>query len=91
MPIIRPITDLRNHAKELLELCEHENQPVLITKNGHGELVVMSQAYYEQIEARLELYEKLAVAEAQEGAGARGIPHRTVIAKLRRRIRGKAR
>ncbi len=62
-----------------------------IIKNGHGELVVMSQACYEQIEARVELYERLAMAAAEEAAGARRMPHRTVIPKLPRRIRGKAR
>ena len=91
MPIIRPITDLRNHSNEIIELCESENQPVFITRNGTGQMVVMSHSHYEQLQARLELYDKLAVAEAEEAAGARGIPHRTVIARIRRRIRGKAR
>lgn len=89
MPIIRPITDLRNRANEILELCERENQPVFITRNGRGELVVMSQGHYEQLQARLELYEKLAAAEAQAAAGRKGIPHARVLANLRRRIRAK--
>lgn len=91
MPIIRPISDLRNRAKEIFEFCERENQPVFITKNGHGELVVMSQEHYDQLEARLELYEKLAAAEAEEAAGVKGIPHHTVVAKLRDRAREKTR
>ncbi len=91
MPIIRAISDLRNRSKQISELCGRENQPVFITKNGHGELVLMSQRYYEQLEARLELYEKLAAAEAEEAAGARGIPHHTVVTKLRERAREKTR
>jgi prevent-host-death family protein len=91
MPIIRPITELRNRANEISKVCKQENQPVFITKNGHGELVVMSQGHYEQLQARLDLYDKLAAAEAEEAAGSRLIPSPTVFARLRRRIREKAR
>lgn len=91
MPLIRPISDLRNRAHEISELCHEENQPVFITRNGMGELVVMSQEHFEQMQARLELYEKLAVAEAEEFAGARSVPHRAVISTLRRRLRGRSR
>ena len=91
MPLIRPISDLRNRAKEIFDLRARENQPVFITKNGHGELVVMSQQHYDQLEARLELHEKLAAAEAEEAAGVKGIPHRIMVAKLRDPAREKTR
>ena len=41
MPIIKPITDLRN-TNEISEICHKQQQPVFITKNGYGDLVVMS-------------------------------------------------
>ena len=41
MPVIKPITDLRN-TNEISELCHKQQQPVFITKNGYGDLVVMS-------------------------------------------------
>lgn len=91
MPIIRPISDLRNRAHEISELCQHENQPVFITRNGLGELVVMSQEHFEQMQARLELYEKLSAAEAEELAGARQSTHRAVISTLRRRLSARSR
>ncbi len=91
MPIIKPISDLRNHANEISDLCKRENEPIFITKNGEGELVVMSHEHYEQLQARLGLYDKLAVAEAEETSGIRGIPLRTAVASLRRHIRGKTR
>jgi prevent-host-death family protein len=50
MPVIRPISDLRNRANEISDLCHKEDQPVFITKNGKGDLVVMSQVYYERLE-----------------------------------------
>jgi prevent-host-death family protein len=68
MPMIRPIKDLRN-TNEISELCHHTDEPIFITKNGYGDLVVMSIETYEKTLAKLELYEKLAVAESQVKAG----------------------
>lgn len=50
MPQIRPITDLRN-TTEISELCHAKNEPVFITKNGYGDLVVMSMETYEMLTA----------------------------------------
>jgi len=65
MPKILPISDLRNNFNAISETCHKEAEPVYITKNGKGDLVVMSLAYFEQIQAKLDLYEKLAVAESE--------------------------
>lgn len=56
MPVIRPISDLRNRALEISELCHTEEQPVFITRNGKGDMVVMSQAHYERLQSLIELY-----------------------------------
>ena len=48
MPVIKPITDLRN-TNEISELCHKQQQPVFITKNGYGDLVVMSIETYEEL------------------------------------------
>jgi prevent-host-death family protein len=48
MPQIRPITDLRN-TTEISELCHRKKEPVFITKNGYGDLVVMSIETYEEM------------------------------------------
>lgn len=50
MPQIRPITDLRN-TTEISELCHAKNEPIFITKNGYGDLVVMSMETYEALTA----------------------------------------
>lgn len=50
MPQIRPITDLRN-TTEISELCHAKNEPVFITKNGYGDLVIMSMEAYEALTA----------------------------------------
>ncbi len=51
MPLIRNISDLRNRATEISELCHEEDQPVFITRNGRGDMVVMSQAHYERLQS----------------------------------------
>jgi PHD/YefM family antitoxin component YafN of YafNO toxin-antitoxin module len=48
MPKIKPITELRN-TTEISELCHSDLEPVFITKNGYGDLVVMSMKAYEQL------------------------------------------
>lgn len=48
MPQIRPITDLRN-TTEISELCHAKREPLFITKNGYGDLVVMSIEAYEEL------------------------------------------
>ncbi len=48
MPQIRPITDLRN-TTEISEICHAKKEPIFITKNGYGDLVVMSIETYEEL------------------------------------------
>ncbi len=65
MPNIRPISDLRNNSNEISEFCRNTREPVFITKNGVGDMVVMNIEDYEKQQAQLELYAKLAEAEAE--------------------------
>ena len=48
MPQIRPITDLRN-TTEISDICHAKREPVFITKNGYGDLVIMSMEAYEDL------------------------------------------
>jgi len=48
MPEIRPITDLRN-TNEISEICNAKKEPIFITKNGYGDLVIMSISTYESM------------------------------------------
>lgn len=62
MAEIRPLDDLKNIEK-ISELCHQSDEPIYITKDGYGDLVVMSKNSYEKKLARLELYEKIAKGE----------------------------
>ncbi len=87
MPLIRPISDLRNKATEISELCHKVDQPVFITRNGKGDLVVMSQAHYERLHNLIELYGKLGEAEFLDACGEQGITHSELMKKLKARIK----
>ena len=87
MTLIRSISDLRNHAMEISELCHAEDQPVFITRNGKGDMVVMNQAHYERIQSLIELYQKLGEAEILDASGERGISHKVLMKQLKDRIR----
>ncbi len=63
--MIKPSTCLRNEYNDIAEFCKKENQPVFLTKNGEGDLVVMSMEAYSYREEMLDLREKLLEAEAQ--------------------------
>ena len=84
MLTIRPISDLRNKTPEISRLCHESGDPVFITKNGEGDLVVMSLAAYERDQARLELYRLLDEAEADVQGGDKGISVKAMRKRLRR-------
>jgi len=87
MPIIKSISDLRNKANEISELAHKLNEPIFITKNGEGDMVVMSMAQYGQLQLKLELFSKLAVAQAQKASGDQGRTLNQVMKDLRKRLR----
>jgi len=59
MPSIRPSSDLRNNYNEISQFCHKYNEPVYITKNGQGDLAVMSIEAYEKLVGKFELYKLL--------------------------------
>jgi len=59
MPKIRPSSDLRNKYNEISEFCHKFSEPVYITKNGTGDLAVMSIEVYERLVGKFELYKLL--------------------------------
>ena len=68
MPRIIPIRDLRDTGR-MSEMCSESREPIFITKNGYGDMVIMSMAVYEERLARLETREKIMAGKAQADNG----------------------
>ena len=81
MPQIIPIKDLRDTNK-ISELCNSANEPIFVTKNGYGDMVVMSMAAYEEKLAKLEMYSKIIEGKLQADSGEL-IDGATVMKRLR--------
>ena len=62
MPRIIPIRDLKDTAT-ISQMCQESNDPIYVTKNGYGDMVIMSMQAYEEKLFLLDVYEKLAEAE----------------------------
>jgi PHD/YefM family antitoxin component YafN of YafNO toxin-antitoxin module len=65
---IKPITELRD-TSAISELCHKTDEPIFITKNGYGDMVLMSHEVFERMFALAELHRKLAAAEEDVAAG----------------------
>jgi len=59
MPRIQSSTDLRNNYNEISRFCHDSREPVFITKNGQGDLAVMSMETFETLNGKLDLYRLL--------------------------------
>ena len=81
--LIKPSAAIRQNYTEIANLCKETGEPVFLTKNGEGDLVVMDIAVYDQREKQLELREKLVEIEELRKAGIPDIPTRTASANLR--------
>jgi len=86
MPIIKPISDLRNKSNRISELAHKSNEPIFITKNGEGDLVVMSMSHYSNLKLKIDLLAKLSVAQNQKAGGDKGSTLKQVMSNIRKSI-----
>ena len=87
MPQIRPITDLRN-TSEISDACHARREPVFITKNGYGDLVVMSIETYEEMLECIATDKAIADAEQEIAAGGQLLDAKEALGALRRKYFG---
>jgi len=65
MPRIRPVSDLRNNFADISRMVHETSEPVFLTKNGHGDMVVMSIEAYERKQFESEIFFKLKEAQLE--------------------------
>ena len=63
--LIRPVSDLRNNFADISKTVHETQQPVFLTKNGFGDMVVLSMEAYENLQFESEIYFKLQAAEKE--------------------------
>ena len=68
MPQIIPIKDLKN-TSEISEMCHKAEEPIYITKNGYGDMVIMSMEIYENTMRKIAMYHDIEVSEQQVANG----------------------
>ena len=84
MPQIRPITDLRK-TNEISDLCHAKKEPIFITKNGYGDLVVMSIETFDSMLEDRELDAAIAEAEAECTSENQLLDAREALLKLKKK------
>lgn len=84
---IRPSAAIRQNYNEISELCKKTGEPVYLTKNGEGDLVVMDIESFERREKMLKLREELFQVEADRMAGKKGYSIEEVADMMRNAIR----
>ena len=89
MPHIRPISDLRNNFADISRVVHETAEPVFLTKNGYGVMVVMSMEAYERYQFESEVYFKLKEAELEAKTTDRRYPYKEVFDELRAKLSGR--
>ena len=75
--------DLRN-TNEIMDMCKESNDPVFVTKNGYGELVIMSMAAYESLTHSTEINKAISQYEADIANHVHGKDARTLFSELKK-------
>ena len=80
---IRPVSDLRNNFAEISKIVHETSQPVFLTKNGFGDMVVHSIEAYENLQFESEVYFKLQEAEKEAKLTDKRFSSKEVLAELK--------
>ena len=86
MSEIRPVSDLRNHFAEISRTVHETREPVILTKNGYGDMVVVSYEEYQRIQRELSVVAQLREAEWEARSTKTRITHGEVMDSLRDRV-----
>lgn len=88
MNMIRPVSDLRNHFADISKTVHETSQPVFLTKNGYGDMVVLSMEAFEALQFESEIYGKLKEAEREAELTEQRYSSKDVLQAMREAIGG---
>ena len=88
MKIIRPVSDLRNHFAEISKIVHETSQPVFLTKNGYGDMVVMSIEAFNELRFESEIYSKLQEAEKEAELTEKRYSSKDILMAMQEAIKG---
>lgn len=88
MKLIRPVSDLRNNFADISKTVHETAQPVFLTKNGYGDMVVMSMEAFESLQFESEVYSKLQAAEREAELTGERYSSKEVLQAMREAIGG---
>ncbi len=88
MDMIRPVSDLRNNFAEISRLVHETSKPVFLTKNGYGDMVVLSMEAFENLQLESEIYGKLLAAEQEAEMTNTRYSSKDVLAAMKEAIGG---
>lgn len=88
MKMIRPVSDLRNHFADISKTVHETSEPVFLTKNGYGDMVVLSMEAFEKLQFESEVYSKLQEAEREAAMTDQRYSSKDVLKAMREVIRG---
>ena len=89
MTKIRPVSDLRNNFADISKFVHETSEPVFLTKNGYGDMVVMSIEAYEHKQFEGEIFSKLKEAQLEAGSTDVRYSHKEVFSGLRSKLADK--
>ena len=87
MSQIRPVSDLRNNFADISRTVHETREPVILTKNGYGDMVVMSYEEYQTIQYEMGVTRELRAAELEAESTAARYAHDDVMACIRARLK----
>lgn len=88
MNTIRPVSDLRNNFADISKTVHETAQPVFLTKNGYGDMVVMSMEAYENMQFESDVYCKLAEAEREAEETNKRFSSKEILSAMKKAARG---
>ena len=88
MKMIRPVSDLRNNFADISRTVHETAKPVFLTKNGYGDMVVLSMEAFESLQFESEVYIKLQEAEREAELTDKRYSSKEVLQAMRTAIGG---